>query len=1173
MSKAGQSVFTGVTLQTDIALHFLLRELSKPAFKEVIVEGSDWEDFTMVYDDHVEDFEVKWHQQPVGAPMVKAIIAKEISKSLMEKDVLVIVARSFSKAFRNLHKSITRHLPLAIQFDKKNPLDFESVKKLLRLGWNEGEIGFLFRTKLVELGTEERVKNSLLEHFALHDDFYFNEIDKDLAVAVSFRGLMSAGTSGKRITKAQFAASMDRFKNNIAQRSESFTPNLSIGQRLEKLSKFLNSERMFKKLDSNQYISALSSDHRLIFTVADELSKNDFSLSTIEFFIKKVLIKKSYVWWAFRILRQRFKSNNIPPGYMAAFISKHFSYFVETGNQRDTLELLVEEARRDKRGIHRTSILNFVEENYARSFDLSDGWTFSKRQINTEEAHRVGDLIGAYWKNPKNRAALVHFIFRNFDLTGNDLENVYETSPMIFHLLKDWVAEDVKTRLEALVEAVARQYTARYKVAYDGTELIGSSFSQIGSHITLHDIGLVSLLFEPLFKDLYTKNHREGWQYLKQRLFKRPIKISKKRPTFLYRAVLSLLINRSFDESLITKEQQEAHTMLKELIAIRRGLPSFSEAVFSRQWPIKNKNGRAIVELARVDAAYYEGRKAPEGLPSNYFTVSVLLALAALNVDEAKAFLRSLVAIPAFSLYDKDYFKLFEQIGHMGLAAKDPDFVLTLFELLDISAYLKHGGRFMFDKTSFVSQLVEQDFASGTDRGTKIFSSLIERGKTDEAALTFASSLLNRIRAIDPVKTYTLLSGFLSDKNKYRKAFSKGVEFRSELVWLGEDLAKRGLEKEALHIVDLSWDDPDPDTNDRDLEYNLHVRVKTGKDVSTISSVRGKTAWLLQTLSLSKQPQSAKTALDITERLLDLGGTLAAQLGYSEPDLYVRKMATVPFAILCHPGRRAFLNENERIKQIAFQLLDKIDDEYRKGGKPSDLAKASVRVFHHLRDLDTDQANRVLSHFEAWNQPDAAPLFIYFAEYRSKQYLEIPFDPTVSQKRLITLCTNDNQIRRQIAWQLYKLAKEGSITEPDLSMVFRYALPLAQVFNESVFGYLYMLIEHTIDKSKECLPLLKTMMTVEGNYLRSQEFGRIAGPPIEIGQWLAHNDPNSFVELLIQFAGYIGDKWFAYNVPDWVRLFEELDSTLLVDQDSYHKLRNMLVELGLMKRVKTGDGE
>ncbi|MCB4756878.1 MAG: hypothetical protein LHV69_07605, partial [Elusimicrobia bacterium] len=954
------------------------------------------------------------------------------------------------------------------------------------------------------------------------------------------------------------------------QRSESFTPNLSIGRRLENLSGFLSSERKFKKLDSDQYISALSSDHRLIFTVADELSKNDFSQSTIEFFIKKVLIKKSYVWWAFRILRQRFKSNKIPPGYMAAFISKHFSYFVETGNQREALELLVEEARRDQRGIHRATILDFVEENYARSFDLSDDWAFSKRHIDTEEAHRVGDLIEAYWQNPKNRAALVQFIFRNFDLIGNDLENVYETSPRIFHLLKDWVMEDVERRLEILVKAVAQQYAARYKGAYDGTELIGSSFSQVGSQITLHDIGLVSLLFEPLFKDLYAKCPKRVWQYLRKRLLKRPIKISKNRPSFLYRSALSLLINRSFDEELTAKERQEAHTLLKELIAIRRGLPSFSEVAFSRQWPIENRNGKAIMELVQVDAAHYEGRKAPEGLPSNYFTVSVLLALAALNVEEAKAFLKSLVAIPAFSLYDKDYFKLFEQIGLMGLAAKGPDFVLALFESLDISAYLKHGGRFMFDKTSFVSQLVEQDFTSGTARGTKIFSNLIERGKTDEAALTFASSLLNRIRSIEPVKTYELLSRFLSDKEKYQKAFSKGVEFRSELVWLGEDLAKRGLEKEALHIVDLCWDDPDPDTNDQDLEYNLHVRVKTGKDVSTISSVRGKTAWLLQTLSLSKQLQSVKTALDITERLLDLDGALAAQLGYSEPDLYVRKMATVPLAILCHPGRRAFLNEDERIKQIAFQLLEKIDEEYRKGSKPSDLAKAAVRVFHHLRDLDTDQANRVLTLFEAWNQPDAAPLFIYFAEYRGKQYPVIPFDPIVSQKRLISLCINDNQIRPKIAWQLYKLVKEGSISEPEFSMVFRYALLLAQAFNESVFGYLYMLIKHTIDKSIEGLPLLKKMMTVEGNHLRSQEFGRIAGPPSEIGQWLVSNDPNSFVVVLAQFSGYIGDKWFAYNIIDWVRLFEEMDSTRVEDQNSYHKLQTTLNELGLIKPVKAG---
>ena len=55
MGKAGQNNFTGISAQADIALLYLLESSKREDFREIIIEGEKWEDFSLVFEDGVLD--------------------------------------------------------------------------------------------------------------------------------------------------------------------------------------------------------------------------------------------------------------------------------------------------------------------------------------------------------------------------------------------------------------------------------------------------------------------------------------------------------------------------------------------------------------------------------------------------------------------------------------------------------------------------------------------------------------------------------------------------------------------------------------------------------------------------------------------------------------------------------------------------------------------------------------------------------------------------------------------------------------------------------------------------------------------------------------------------------------------------------------------------------------
>jgi len=122
MNKAAHSTFTGISDQADIALFYLLKASKRADFQKIIVEGEEWEDFTLIFDTYNEDYEVKSHTNPLSFSDIKKIITKKFNRQYGEKDKFRIVVRRLNKEFKKCYDYIHDYiLWIEIKGLDKNP--------------------------------------------------------------------------------------------------------------------------------------------------------------------------------------------------------------------------------------------------------------------------------------------------------------------------------------------------------------------------------------------------------------------------------------------------------------------------------------------------------------------------------------------------------------------------------------------------------------------------------------------------------------------------------------------------------------------------------------------------------------------------------------------------------------------------------------------------------------------------------------------------------------------------------------------------------------------------------------------------------------------------------------------------------------------------------------------
>lgn len=1175
MSKSGQYNFTGISAQADITLFYLLQSRKRSDFQRLIIEGNKWEDFTLVFDDHNEDFEVKWHSKPVSYRDIKAIIDKELMKQYGEKDVLKIVVKNMSREFKEDYEYIRHSLYWWYSFNEKDYKKNHVIKKFIQKNWAENAIAFLLKTEIIELKNDKNVNERILEYFALEDPFYLSPQDRESVVSQSFRKIFKEGSKGGSISRQQFITSLVEFKSTIAEKSESFSPEISIGNKILSINSFLQSEQDFKKLDHAKYLSPITANSRLIFYITDKLGKSQLNVSSFEFFIKKILMKQFYVRLTMRLLEKKWEQGKVDSEYLLDFMITNYKNLFYDFNYDDALKVIKEIAKKDTVGKYENKILEFLKREILKQFGADRQRRFENQRRGWHEEEQVANLLEVFYKRTANKKRFIDFIFEYFDFTSDDFSNVIETHPKTYTFVKDYIAENLKDNFDYVVKKISKQFNTIYNGKYKGYEWSGSGIGQSGSSYSITDKGVVRLLFKPLFSDLYAQNPEEAWEFFKKEVLNKATKgATKDSPIFLKRALISIILDRISDERLSKPQKKEALNYLKNILKMKKGIPGTSEIIFDelRRRDLSKIGFKNIMILIGIDSIKYKRKGYSGGYPTNLFIISTLFGLIKANYEPAKNYFLSLIKKPDFPKRDQRY-DSFELMSADAIPETDPDFIVEVFKTLDIENYLNSLQRNMvWDKSGILTGLIKRDWQDKTNKGKQIIDKLLKGKSPSKVVLEFISGPIRKLAEQDALKTYELFEFYLKNKAIFKKTFKNNPYTRQNIVWLAEELAKNKYYNEAKKIIELCIDDPDPETHNRQEDFNYHLQVKKGEDQIIITTVRGTLAWVIQKLAVSNNPRLMKYALEKIEVLLDVDGFLAKQLGYSEPDYYVRLQALIPLIELAHPARRKLLNDLEsglgdKLKTISFKIIDVIEDDIIKSNiNPKAILKYLVHVFSNIRDLSTNEAKQVLEFFEKKEVDDAYFLYIYFAEYREKQYKDIPFNSAYFKEKLRTLCKTTNIFRPKIAWEFWRMAdKETRDNKNQFGKIEGYWKLLFNDYQKEVFNNLYRTLEITLtwpekyDSHKE---LLKKAIQKETQYIKNtRQLTQLWGLESEIFQLLKGRDVADFFEIFYFLIENIDENIHYFGMNDWIEIFKSMHSIPKKQIDIYNKIQSRLLEL------------
>jgi len=1160
MSKAGQRVFTGITAQADIALLYLLQNHKKPDFQEMIIEGDRWEDFTILYTDQNENFEVKWHSRAIGLGQVKGIVEKELTKSYGQNDSLTIVVRKLRPSFRDFMERVKGSF---FWYFEQHPY----YQDLLERNWSDQQIRFLFaRTNIIEL---DEVYGRILEYFTIDDPYYLSPEAEELIVEKSFRKIMEKGCSGGSITKEEFQETVREFQRFITDHSESFSTEIPLKDRIYKLQEFLTSEDAFQRLNQGKFLSPISSNPRHIFYIVDRLRQSDFHVRSFQFFIEKILLKKFYVRVVMQLLEKKWKEGRVEPLFLLKFLCSNYRLLFYDYNYDQALAIIREIAEDDEEGEFEEKILGFLKLEVLVPFEI-------KRERKEEErGHReeelVAGLVGYYYERASDRKPFIEFVFSYFDFTSDDFDNLTATHPRIYQIVVSFIKEDPEKNFDVVVEHVGNQFDSEYGGRFTGYEWVGSGVGQMGSCYSITDRGVVRILFAPLFESMYEESPVEAWGFFTNRILGKGVKRASRRyPIFLKRALIGVLFQRIEDSDEGSSDKSEALKYLISILQMKKGIPNTSEVIFNglRGRKLLGDHPAICMELIKADSVKYRTKSRRAGLPTSLLVLEVLIQMIASGYEPAKRFFLGLVGKSEFFQADKHY-DTFELLAKHGIPESDPDYVVEVFGHMKLREYLK-GLRDsdLWDKGQIITGIVKRDWKDGANRGEQIIEELLESG--EPKSIEFVNRCIDELTRIDSYKTYLLIKRYLRSKAAFWKAFGYSSHARSNIVNLGENLVKEERYDEAKKIVSLCLEDPDPETSNEESQFNYHLHVKQRGGPVTITSVRGKLAWLLHKVAVSNEPKLMKYALEKLRILLDLDGSLARKLGYPEPDYYVRLQALAPLTELAHFGRRILMSKFEEdlgneVKLLASEVMDSVDSDLESGeANPAKIVGFLARMFCDIMDLDTDEAIRVIDFFETHEQVETAFMLVYFAEFRERQFQDIPFEARFFKDKLREVCSSGGWLSGAASREFWMIARSDE--RDSFGKIEEYWRLLFSEYEKEVWEELYRTLKRTIlwpGRYQEHRELFEKAVSTEFDHLASQPgHQQIWGLDRDtIFKILHDRSVENFIDAFEILVGKLTEYIHYTGMSQLLPMFKAIDPTSEALRVKCQGIRKRLIEL------------
>jgi len=1089
MSKQGQYNFKGINSQAWAAMSLFLQFLSKPEFSHIIFEGDKLEDFCFVFNTGKKIIcESKDHADGVGYSKLKDILGKMIKhEQINRNDEILIVCSSVNQ---NMLSDIghVKYLKEYIQdkFIKKHKFTKDEVALLPQVRF------WQINQTISQTSVEALIAYLLGVWVPRH---VLSEIVCNIMIAEVYFG----SQKGQTLTKKDFLAKLEERKKQAVSDSTYEEDKGAFDKRLEKFIKLVKNPPANSALTNNQITNLSSRPNEYSYLIDCLKGKGlKINLKTWNSFWESVVqgIHSFNVFDIFENNLDTKENISYTVDFCLEFLDRNYNLIRDEFINTDIAKLC-------------GKVLNLTNKYNAKIFEIVQKllkpklkeyfYEFNSRDRQWETEETIGVLEKLYAKSDKTlKQEIIKYILDSFNLSEDEGSLWDNASPGMFRIVKTYFEQDPEKGIKKLTKIISDQYTQSYskfgkKMDFKGWEYSGMSISNFGGSYTVGDRHFVHQLLQPIFSDYYHNQPEKAWKFINKFCISRKIsEVTTERPDFLNRSVISILLEE-YDES---KHQKEAFEILCDFIAMRRGIPWKNDLIFQG---VRNNSQMSDSDKWKlVDFSF----KKFDGLPVNVFVEQIVSTLAEKGHQEA---LETIVQWSSSPEYLKRQARVSFSIENniSKLLSKSETYDKGIEVLLN---YIRQAGFSKVDNFGVygLAKLLTKIIEDKTDKGLSILRELYDKDNLSPNDQTLIASSIEKIAEDKKKIILEVYNQFI--KPNFEKLDDHGIEdkftvrhIREQFIHYAEKMAKIGEFKKAMWLLEKFVNDSDPPKDgsnypdDKDGTFNYHKKLEEGSDELVITTVRG---WCGQSLSYLAVVGNQSGMHDV----IQIAGTLS-----QDPNHYVRYETCISLRHIVvnsrtyMPGNKKIpfltLGDSQQVEKIMFNMLhDKRNQKVRA------IMKRLVDVFGGMRGISEDEAmdllKIVLDTKDDEVIDEAIPLFVYFAEFREKDYKSDViksiyadkwesiknFEGSRFKKLLDGLIKNGSQqIKARIAWQFWRLTLEQKENVDFIKLSLKYFNKLIEAgYDHETFERIYHFFEEWLDKYPiECLSLWKKCLEKE----------------------------------------------------------------------------------------------
>lgn len=1096
MSKAGQNTFKGINTQAKASLLLFLLNLKDRGLDSVTLEDKEWEDFTLNFKSGKKIIcESKDWSESLSWKDVKNILNKILKRkaSINKEDQVIIVCRS-----------VIPELEKNIEYIKYSFFGINNIYK--KKGFTKEQIQLLANTSFFKIKSDEFLYQEALAYFSEQISYWVPFEDLEMFMdSILIHDIYWKSEKGAIFTSVELKEKIEDYKKRKIKASYAYDPERKkIEEQLKSILSGFHNPKLRALILSNDALTALTAQPNNMFFLLDQVKKQkNVNLVKMDE-LWQALTKRLYAFNMLRIFEENI-DNKDNASYILEFVIKNYNSLSSPIRDNFNQECAVETVTKilDRYPDLVNNVFQFVKTvldirgNEYKELD-------ARRDIERERdllSELLQKVYGYHQQsnNKEKQDEIIDLIKKHFNLVDDDGQFVMFTPNSIFGILLEYVYLDFEKNFIKVLKLILDQYQSsqRYNGKFDGWDWSGSGISQSGSEFSITDRHFVSMLLKQALNKYYKVDRDRTWKFIIKNCIARKINdVSANKPDFLNRASIPIL----FAEYKNGEYSSEAFDILSDFVRMRKGIPWKADLIFQELSGDYTREQKWA--LVKVSLDEYNN------LPVNVFVEQITSDLAANGYKEAADIIASWVTSPEY--HKRQTIGSFNVMGNISKLLDNPE---TFDEGVKIFRNYITSDEFVKKDDDWETWEVAKNLAKIIVKDINIGVSILNEVNSSKS-LTLNQQILICSSINDlPKENKGVLQGVykdfvspflqeLDDDISKIEARITNRHSREQVVQFAEKLAENRLYDEALYIIKVFINDSDPIVDnypdDPKGDFNYHKKIIEGDDNPTISTVRGYCAWALQKFCIRYGRDYIPKILDLVEKLT------------KDPNYFVRVQACIPLLELVK-NRHTVLSDNNkerflsmevagRIENIAFDMLTD-----KKNHKLKAVMKHLAMVFTYMRTLDEKQAMLVLETFKNTGfesvMDEAAPLYIFFAEFRNKSFKDWPwgniakFDDKPFKTLLIDLLRNGSpEIKSVLSWQFNRLPDEISKTPKERSQItvaeavalaFSYLEILTSKYEHRVFNNIYRFIEDYIDSHfEDCFLLWTKCLERERPFLR-----------------------------------------------------------------------------------------